>query len=313
MIGSPSVRHTAVRLVEIDEHAGQRIDNYLLRELAGVPRSRVYRMLRKGEVRINGQRVGPDHRLVKGDKVRVPPWHGAARDPGQAAPGLIAHLTACILYEDAGIIVLNKPAGIAVHGGSGVNLGVVEALRQRSGDERLELAHRIDRDTSGILVLARRRSALIELHAAFRDGQVRKTYDAIVHGRWARNKRSVQAPLERVLAGGGERRVRVSNAAGKAARTDFELKQATTDFSWIRAFPHTGRTHQIRVHCKAAGHPIVGDDKYAGDERVSAVRALGVRRLCLHAAALAVQVGGVAHRFTAEPPADFVDAWRALV
>jgi 23S rRNA pseudouridine955/2504/2580 synthase len=300
------VRHT-----EIGDAAGQRVDNYLLRELAGVPRSRVYRMLRKGEVRINGRRVAPDYRLAAGDTIRIPPWHGSAREPKTPAPGLVARLTASLIYEDADLLVLNKPAGIAVHGGSGVDVGVIEALRGRSGEARLALAHRIDRDTSGILLLARRRSALVELHAAFREGRVRKTYDVLVHGHWPRRQRTVQVPLHRFLAG-GERRVKVDLAQGKPARTDFELHDARHAASWIRAFPHTGRTHQIRVHCASLGHPVVGDVKYAGDERIAAARRAGVTRLCLHATALTVSIRGVQHRFEAPLPDDFAAAWALL-
>ncbi len=301
-----------MRHVLIDADDGQRIDNYLLRELRGVPRSRVYRMLRKGEVRINGQRARPDQRLARGDKVRIPPWTGTVSESVPVPRELTAYLERCLIHEDDDVLVINKPVGIAVHGGSGVDLGVVEALRQRTGEKRLELAHRIDRDTSGVLVLARRRAALVELHAAFREGRVRKTYDALVHGRWPKKKRSVQVPLQRVLAGGGERRVKVDVATGKSARTDFEVHETAGGFSWIRAFPHTGRTHQIRVHCASTGHPIVGDTKYAGDARVAAARALTVGRLCLHASVLAVTLRGVAHRFEAPPPDDFLAAWALL-
>ena len=305
--------HRAVRHVTVGDAAGQRIDNYLLGVMRGVPRSRVYGMLRKGEVRVNRGRVRADYRLKAGDVVRLPPWH-ASPPSAQAQPSraALATLERRILYQDDALIVLDKPAGLAVHGGSGVTSGVIEQLRILFPDERrLELVHRLDRDTSGCLVLARKRSTLLELHAAFRDGTVAKTYDALVYGIWPSRLRAVRAELTRFVTRSGERRVRVA-ADGKPAYTEFAVLQSCAAASWINAHPHTGRTHQIRVHCTTSGHPIVGDDKYAADSQLSSSRALGIARLCLHASSLELPIGGVSRRFAAPIPADFEGAWQAL-
>ncbi len=306
--GGHGVRHAVV-----DDAAGQRVDNFLLGSMPGVPRSRVYSMLRKGEVRVNGGRIRPEYRLQTNDVVRLPPWRGPVlgqiRAPSRA---LMEDLAQRILYEDSGVIVLNKPAGVAVHGGSGVREGVIEALRALYPNEkRLELAHRIDRDTSGCLVLARNRAALTELHSAFRDARVAKTYDALVYGTWARSLRTLRAPLERFVTRTGERRVRVATD-GKVSRTEFAIVELAPVVSWIRAHPHTGRTHQIRVHCLASGYPIVGDAKYAADAQLAFSHDNGVRRLCLHASSVALPVGGSVRRFDAPIPDDFALAWQRL-
>jgi 23S rRNA pseudouridine955/2504/2580 synthase len=302
-----------VRQVEAGDAEGQRIDNFLLGEMAGVPRSRVYGMLRKGEVRVNGGRIKPDYRLKAADIVRMPPWHG--RVAGQVAPpsrGLLEDLASRILYQGAGVIVVDKPAGTAVHGGSGIEHGVIEAFRVLLPDERgLELAHRLDRDTSGCLVLARNRAALLELHTAFRDAVVAKTYDVLVYGAWPKKLRTVRAHLEKFVTKTGERRVRVQ-PDGKAARTEFTVVESGERASWIKAHPHTGRTHQIRVHSQVSGHPVVGDEKYASAEQLAQSRALGVRRLCLHASSVMLPVEGRMRRFDAPLPDDFTDAWQRL-
>lgn len=305
--------HRTVRHVTVEDAAGQRIDNYLLGVMRGVPRSRVYGMLRKGEVRVNRGRVRADYRLKAGDVVRLPPWH--APPPGTLAAPSRAALDALegrILYQDDALIVLDKPAGLAVHGGSGVASGVIEQLRVLFPNERrLELVHRLDRDTSGCLVLARKRSTLLALHAAFRDGTVAKTYDALVYGIWPPRLRAVRAELTRYVTRSGERRVRVASD-GKPAYTEFSVRESCAAASWINAYPHTGRTHQIRVHCTTSGHPLVGDEKYAADSQLSMSRALDVQRLCLHASALELPVDGALRRFAAPIPADFERAWQAL-
>jgi 23S rRNA pseudouridine955/2504/2580 synthase len=302
-----------VRQVEAGDAEGQRIDNFLLGEMTGVPRSRVYGMLRKGEVRVNGGRIKPDYRLKAADIVRIPPWHG--RVAGQVAPpsrGLLDELAGRILYQDAGVIVVDKPAGTAVHGGSGIEHGVIEAFRALFPDEQgLELAHRLDRDTSGCLVLARNRRALLELHTAFRDAVVAKTYDVLVYGAWPKKLRTVRAHLEKFVTKTGERRVRVL-ADGKSARTEFVVVESGERASWIKAHPHTGRTHQIRVHSQVSGHPVVGDEKYASAEQLARSRVLGVRRLCLHASSVTLPIEGRMRRFDAALPADFADAWQRL-
>jgi 23S rRNA pseudouridine955/2504/2580 synthase len=310
--GKPSTRG-GVRHLEVGAQAGQRIDNFLARELKGVPRSRIYRMLRRGEVRLNGRRVGPDARLAAGDRVRIPPVDVELALVVRAPDQLLARLETRLLYTDEKMIVLDKPAGLAVHGGSGVRLGVIEAVRQLyPGATRLELAHRIDRDTSGVLLIARTRPALLALHAAFREGRVAKRYDALVHGQWPRRTRTVRSALERYVTEQGERRVRPHAERGKAARTDFEVAESCATATWIRAFPHTGRTHQIRVHCRQAGHPIVGDEKYSSDTQLGSAHNAGVTRLCLHATSIRLEIDGKALRFEAPLPDDFESAWRSL-
>lgn len=277
-------------MVRIDvDGAGQRIDNLLLRELKGVPRSRIYSMLRKGEVRVNGGRIRASHRLEAGDEVRLPPWHGT--DTGAAAApsaSLSGRLRAGILHDDADLLVVDKPAGLAVHGGSGIHVGLVEALRQlRPEYAKLELVHRIDRDTSGVVLLAKRRSVLRALHTVLRERLATKRYLALVEGEWPGVLRQLDAPLQRYLAPNGERFVRVS-AAGKISKTEVKVRRRLAGATLVEALPETGRTHQIRVHLAAAGHPILGDPKYADAAALGRHAALGVARLCLHAACISV-------------------------
>lgn len=276
----------AVQLIEVHaEDEGQRIDNFLFRLLKGVPKSKIYRILRKGEVRVNGGRAKPSRKLQAGDTLRLPPIREG--DPGAAiAPSrtMVEDVVKSIIYEDNEMLVLNKPAGIAVHGGSGVNAGVIEALRQaRPEERRLELVHRLDRGTSGCLMVAKKRSALVRLQDALRHKTgIRKTYWAIVYGEWEAARTEVSLALTRVTTEGGGRVSRV-DPAGKEALTRFRVLSATPRFSWIEAQPVTGRTHQIRVHAMRAGHSIVGDDKYGDPEKDAQA---GARRLMLHAAAL---------------------------
>ncbi|MCP5155172.1 MAG: RluA family pseudouridine synthase [Ectothiorhodospiraceae bacterium] len=287
MIETPDAVRGQVRHVTIDERsAGQRIDNFLLNVLRGVPRQRVYRCLRRGEVRVNRGRIRQDYRLQAGDVVRVPPLDvGAAPAPGTPAPSLVDTVGAAVLYEDESVLVLDKPAGIPVHAGSGYDAGIIEALRAaRPEDRMLELAHRLDRDTSGCLLVARRRSAMTVLHAAFRDGVPDKRYWALVRGRWARPRR-VRAALRRDVLRGGERLVQTA-IDGKPAATDFTPLAVAERATLVEASPLTGRTHQIRVHAASVGHPIAGDEKYGEAEFDRAMRALGLRRLFLHAACL---------------------------
>ena len=264
----PPISGTSATYRVITDHAGQRLDNFLLGLLNGVPRARVYSMLRKGEVRVNGGRCRPSRRLAAGDVSGFPRFARPARTTagaGRREPRLTAVdcvLDAAVLYEDEHLMVLNKPAGVAVHGGSGVSLGVIEALRAMRSKGAYELIHRLDRDTSGCLAIAKDRATLLKYHAAFREGRVKKSYDLVVHGRWPRRLRAIRAPLLRYVLPNGERRVR-PDAAGMPARTDLEPVDARDAATWLRAFPKTGRTHQIRVHAATAGHPIVGDRKYA--------------------------------------------------
>lgn len=278
-----------VRYLEVDaDQAGQRVDNFLRTALKGVPKSLIYRILRKGEIRVNKKRVKPDTRLESGDLVRIPPIRTAQR--GEAAPvgqGLADHLEEAILYESDSLLIINKPAGLAVHGGSGVSLGLIEALRQVRPDCRfLELVHRLDRDTSGCIMVAKKRSMLRYLHDALRERKVRKIYHALVVGRWAARCNQVDAPLKRFELKSGERMVKV-DSEGKASITNFKVLKRYADLATlIEARPLTGRTHQIRVHTQFAGHPIVGDSKYTSDEDNAGFRELGIRRLMLHAARL---------------------------
>lgn len=287
---------SSVQFVDIDaDQAGQRIDNFLIARLKGVPKSRIYRLLRKGEVRVNKGRVKPEHKLKAGDRVRVPPVRMSAAKP-QVKPGqgLINVLEAAILFENDALMVVNKPAGLAVHGGSGINLGLIEALRQMRPDARfLELVHRLDRGTSGCILIAKKRSMLRHLQQAFRekslgvstDRGVTKIYQALAVGRWPNKRQRVNKPLERIELKGGERIVKVT-PNGKAACTEFAILQQFEDATLLEARPITGRTHQIRVHAQCVGHPLIGDDKYGVDEVNEEMRRKGLKRLFLHAAEL---------------------------
>ncbi|HHH43498.1 MAG TPA: 23S rRNA pseudouridine(955/2504/2580) synthase RluC [Gammaproteobacteria bacterium] len=278
----------AVRWMDISaEQAGQRIDNFLLRVLKGVPKSRVYRLLRKGEVRVNKGRIRPEYRLQSGDRVRIPPVRIArAGDVPVAgpAPGALAK---AILYEDDRLLVLNKPAGMAVHGGSGLDFGVIEALRALRPDAPyLELVHRLDRATSGCLMIAKKRSELRTLHELLRSGDVDKRYLLLVQGDWRQGPFKIDAPLRKNQQRGGERVVRV-DPQGKTALTQFRFLEAYPGASLMEAELKTGRTHQIRVHAAHAGHPLAGDEKY-GDEAFNRhMRRAGLKRMFLHAHYLA--------------------------
>ena len=279
----------AVKTLMVDEEsAGQRLDNYLLRHLKGVPKTHVYRIIRTGEVRINKGRVNADTRVQTGDMVRLPPVRVATVDasapvaPGREFP---------VLMEDEQMMAIDKPAGVAVHGGSGVSFGVIEQLRQsRPGARMLELVHRLDRDTSGVLLIAKKRSALTRLQDQFRDRETGKTYMALVKGQWPSNKKVIDLPLQRYLiangAGEGERRVRIAHkddANAQRAITLVRVSRLVGDYSLLEVTIKTGRTHQIRVHLASQGYPIVGDDKYGDFELNKRLAALGMKRMFLHA------------------------------
>jgi 23S rRNA pseudouridine955/2504/2580 synthase len=269
------------------EEAGQRVDNYLTKHLKGVPKSHIYRILRSGEVRINSRRVGPDYRVQAGDRLRLPPVRTAkpaATPKHPPAP----RLQASVLYEDDALLVIDKPAGIAVHGGSGISRGVIEQLRLERPEARfMELVHRLDRDTSGVLLLAKRRSALTDLHRQLREGQVRKFYLVLVKGAWRDGKRSVKLPLNKYVLASGERRVSVGDD-GQAAHTVFRLQRGWKDYSLLEAELKTGRTHQIRVHLAHLGYPIAGDDKYGDFSLNKQLAKQGLKRMFLHASRAAV-------------------------
>lgn len=295
-----------VGAIEVGErNAGQRVDNYLLAVLKGVPRSRIYRLLRKGEVRVNRRRVRPDYRLAAGDLVRLPPVRSAApRSAPQVSEALRADLEARIVVRGRGWLVIDKPAGIAVHGGSGLALGIIEALRVLYPHQSLDLVHRLDRETSGCLLVASARSALVGLQAQMRGGRVEKRYRLLVAGRWPRELREVNAPLRKNTLSSGERMV-TADASGKSALTHFRVEGYLPGHTLLEARLGTGRTHQIRVHCQLMGHPIAGDGKYGDRDVNRALRALGLRRLFLHAAALDFEEpGGAAVRCRAPLPGD---------
>lgn len=275
-----------------DDQAGQRLDNFLIARLKGVPRSKIYNVIRKGEVRVNKGRIKPEYKLVAGDSVRVPPIRTAeAGTEAKASHQMIALLSKSILFEDDGLLVINKPPGLAVHGGSGITLGLIETLRQMRPELRhLELVHRLDRDTSGCIMVAKKRSYLRHLQAALRekssgaDGII-KVYQALVIGDWPKRVHQVSAPLLKTEVAGGERVVRV-HPEGKPSVTEFKLLQRFVGFSFIEARPVTGRTHQIRVHAQYVGCALVGDEKYGNDEINEVMRVQGIKRLFLHASAL---------------------------
>ena len=278
----------SVQLVEITEdNNDQRLDNFLITRLKGVPKSRIYRIVRKGEVRVNKGRVDVNYRLVAGDIVRIPPVRVAERTPESFIPQNFKNLLLQgVLYEDDGFIILNKPAGFAVHGGSGINAGIIEGLRLvRPEAHFLELVHRLDKDTSGCLLIAKKRSALKLLHELFREDQIQKTYLALLAGQWARKKLVVDAPLLKNVSQGGERMVVISKA-GKSAETLFRRLTLYAEATLVEASPKTGRTHQIRVHAASLGHPIVGDDRYGADETNKHFKSKGYNRMFLHAATL---------------------------
>ena len=296
-------RATGVRKVRIDaEGDGQRVDNFLHRELPGVPRGRVYRLLRRGEVRVNGGRVRADYRLRAGDEVRIPPVR--LREAGPAAPpGPAAALLEQVLYEDKRLLVVDKPAGLAVHGGSGVSHGVIELLRAARPDLRdLSLVHRLDRETSGCLVIAKKRSALRALHEKFRQGIVEKNYLALVVGDWQLGEQLIDRPLLVSHRKGGERHVIVS-PEGKPAQTRVRLSRTYRELSLVQCSPLTGRTHQIRVHLQSVGFPIAGDERYGNADANRRLAALGLPRLILHAQSISFpDEHGNEQHFTAPLP-----------
>lgn len=276
---------TSVQHIVIDENfATQRIDNFLINKLKGVPKTRIYRLLRKGEVRVNKKRVAPSYRLQAGDELRIPPVRVAEGPtlpkPSQRITQLLAER---VLFEDKGLLIINKPSGLPVHGGSQVRLGVIEILRMMYPKlPHLELAHRLDADTSGCLVLAKKRSILKELHELFRNGPMKKVYLALTKGQWRASELTVDVPLQKNVLQSGERIVKVTST-GKPSLTVFHPVQVFAEASLMEATLHTGRTHQIRVHAQHRRHPVAGDEKYGDDEFNKKMRQVGLKRLFLHA------------------------------
>lgn len=289
-----------------DEEAGQRIDNFLRTKLKGVPKSMIYRILRKGEVRINKKRVKPEYKLLDGDLIRIPPVRTSEREDAPVSAGLakVSALANCIIYEDDYLLVLNKPSGTAVHGGSGLSFGVIEGLRALRPEARfLELVHRLDRDTSGVLLVAKKRSALRALHEQLRSKGMQKDYLALVRGQWQSHCKVVQAPLLKNILQSGERIVRV-NSEGKPSETRFKVEERFEHATLVKASPVTGRTHQIRVHTLHAGHPIAFDDRYGDRDFDNQLAGTGLKRLFLHAQALKFEHPNTGETLRVEAPLD---------
>lgn len=281
---NPGVHYVAIT----SDYDGQRVDNFLRTRLKGVPKSMIYRILRKGEIRVNKKRVRPEYKLCAGDELRIPPVRVSHQAQPTISPKLekITALESAILYEDEVILVLNKPAGIAVHGGSGLSFGVIEGLRVlRPEANYLELVHRLDRETSGLLLVAKKRSALRILHAQLRLKQMQKVYVALVRGNWPKQVRVIQAPLLKNSLQSGERVVKVSGE-GKPSETRFNVEKCYEFATLLKASPVTGRTHQIRVHCLSAGHPIAFDNRYGDPQFDKRIAPSGLQRLFLHALSL---------------------------
>jgi len=281
-------KSTSVKFVVIEHNdCDQRIDNFLLRVLKGAPRSLIYRILRSGEVRVNKGRIKPPYRLKEGDSVRIPPIRLPTKEvTGKPSQKMCQGIEKNIIFEDTNLLVINKPSGIAVHGGSGISFGVIEILRaSRSEHDYLELAHRLDRDTSGTLIIAKKRTVLRQLHELLKNNGIEKHYRALIQGKWPRKTKRIDSPLKKNVLSSGERIVRV-NKDGKAALTIIRPLKLGPNASLVDIKIETGRTHQIRVHTASEGHPIAGDSKYGNVEFDREMKKLGLNRLFLHAFSL---------------------------
>lgn len=294
-----------VRFITIDEEdSGQRIDNFLLKTLKGVPKSHLYRLCRKGEIRVNKKRIKPEYKLAIDDVLRIAPIRiSEKKDTVSTGLNIVAKLEKQILFEDDRLIVINKPSGMAVHGGSGLSFGLIEALRALRPDARmLELVHRLDRDTSGCLVVAKKRSALRHLHEQLRTKKVQKFYHALVKGHWSTKLTRVTEALKKNDLKSGERVVVVDNINGKASETRYKVLERYRGATLVRAFPVTGRTHQIRVHCQVSGHSIAMDAKYGHEDFDADMKNKGLTRLFLHAASIEFVHPKTEERMTIEAP-----------
>jgi 23S rRNA pseudouridine955/2504/2580 synthase len=297
---------TPVKIITIDvDYAGQRIDNFLVTHLKSMPKTRIYRLLRKGEIRVNKKRIQPSYRLLAGDQLRLPPMQLESKvEPGVPSRRSVGLLSDRILYEDKGLLIINKPSGIPVHGGSQISMGVVETLRAMYPTlPQLELVHRLDADTSGVLILAKKRSVLREIHELFRSSQMRKVYWALTKGYWQKSELRVEAALSKNHLSSGERIVRVDQE-GKACLTVFEPLQRFDGAMLVEATLHTGRTHQIRVHARYRSHPIAGDEKYGDKEFNKQMRQYGVKRLFLHARLIEFTLPSTGEVIRVEAPLD---------
>lgn len=279
----------AVQILVIKpDQAGQRIDNFLFTRLKGLPKSRIYRAIRNGEVRVNKGRIKPEYRIQANDSIRIPPLKIVPTETATLKPStnLLNLLQQSIIYENEGLLIINKPSGIPVHGGSQVNIGLIESLRVLRPQARfLELVHRLDQETSGCLMIAKKRQVLLELHKLLIERQVKKQYLVLVKGRWEGGQRKVQAPLLKNTYQGGERKVIVHDE-GKPAVTLFRPYKKFAEATLLEAFPVTGRTHQIRVHAACIGYPVAGDEKYGDPEFNKQMRKSGLKRLFLHSAGI---------------------------
>ena len=299
--------HQSVRFYEVDDDlAGQRIDNFLMTFLKGIPKSLVYRIVRKGEVRINKGRIKPDYKLKAGDIIRIPPVNlDVPKSPPQPSHQLAEQLSQAVVFEDDGMLIVNKPSGLAVHGGSGVSLGLIESLRQiRPDNAFLELVHRLDRDTSGCIMIAKNRRYLRFLQDALRARRIDKSYQALVHGKWSKRRKQVDIPLLRTELPNGERIVRAVAEGAEGAKpsvTHYGIQETFDDCTLVVAKPVTGRTHQIRVHSAHAGHVILGDPKYSPRELNQYFKGFQLNRLFLHAFELKLQLPN-GDRLTVEAP-----------
>jgi 23S rRNA pseudouridine955/2504/2580 synthase len=303
------------KIITIDaDTAGQRVDNFLFFYLKGVPKSRIYRALRHGEVRANKGRIKAEYRLKEGDLLRIPPIKVEEVAAVPVADRLLQQLESLILFENDDLMVINKPSGLAVHGGSGLDYGLIEAVRKmRPHCKRIELAHRLDRDTSGCTIIVKKAAVLRAIHQQLREKTMDKTYLALVRGRWPRRKTLVDAPLEKNILNSGERMVRVS-AEGKPSKTRFSIVETFHGATLIQAMPITGRTHQIRVHAQHAGFPLLGDDKYGNKDDIEWQRSFGLRRLFLHASEVSFSLPDRAQKMVikAPLPADLEDVLALL-
>ncbi len=262
----------------------QRLDNFLLKTLKNVPKTRIYRIIRKGEVRVNKKRCKPDYKLLIGDLIRVPPMRLEPQHDSKAyiAPGLIETIEKAVLFENKHLMVIDKPAGLAVHSGSGISFGVIDIMRRIQPDTEIELVHRLDRDTSGCLLLAKHRQSLLEMQRRLQDKSLKKNYLAVVKGHWPEHKTEITHALKKITLANGERRVRV-DPAGQKALTRITKAIAGDGYSLLSIELLTGRTHQIRVHCQAEGHELAGDSKYGDTNFNKRMRKQGIKRLMLHA------------------------------
>ena len=299
------ISQVTTRTVSDPDEAGRRIDNLLISLLKRVPRELIYRLIRQGQVRINGRRVKQDYRLQIGDQIRIPPIRSTQDAPIKVSDRFLEQLENSILFEDDNLICFNKSEGVAVHGGSSLRYGLIEGIRVSRSSAKLELAHRIDRETSGCLLVCKNRKTLLAAQSEFKNRRVRKVYELYSVGHWNGRNKSVHQKLKRYKTAWGERRVKI-DILGQSARTDFRVMERAPHATRVEASIHTGRTHQIRVHSNYCGNPIVGDRKYGNLEG-------NCQRLCLHATRLALELDGVNYKFEAPKSEELKGVWTELV